>query len=211
MIAGRLRWREPGQKPGMGPKMLLASFEFAHGTLFFTEASSKKRASMQLVRGEAALARARPRRHRAARRDARAVSRRADAREPHAQARAHRSAPLQRHRQRLLGRDPPRGAPVAAQAHAVAVRRGVPAALRGDARDARAVDRSAAAGRRGRLSRKGHRVPRRDGGARPLQAAVSGLRRRRCSGSSTPRTSATTARDARPAAGCSPTARCRGC
>ena len=55
MIAGRLRWREPGKKPGMGPKMILASFEFAHGTLFFTEASSKKRASLQLVRGEAAL------------------------------------------------------------------------------------------------------------------------------------------------------------
>ena len=55
MIAGRLRWREPGRKPGMGPKMILASFEFAEGTLFFTEASSKKRASMQLVRGEAAL------------------------------------------------------------------------------------------------------------------------------------------------------------
>ena len=55
MIAGRLRWREPGKKPGMGPKMLLASFEYAHGTLFFTEASSQKRASMQLVRGEAAL------------------------------------------------------------------------------------------------------------------------------------------------------------
>jgi formamidopyrimidine-DNA glycosylase len=56
MIAGRLRWREPGKKPGMGPKMILAAFEFAHGTLFFTEASSKKRASLQLVRGEAALA-----------------------------------------------------------------------------------------------------------------------------------------------------------
>jgi formamidopyrimidine-DNA glycosylase len=55
MIAGRLRWREPGKKPGMGPKMILASFDFAHGTLFFTEASSRKRASLQLVRGEAAL------------------------------------------------------------------------------------------------------------------------------------------------------------
>jgi formamidopyrimidine-DNA glycosylase len=55
MIAGRLRWRVPGQKPGMGPRLILASFEFAHGTLFFTEASSRKRASMQLVRGEAAL------------------------------------------------------------------------------------------------------------------------------------------------------------
>jgi formamidopyrimidine-DNA glycosylase len=55
MIAGRLRWRAPGQKPGMGPKLILASFEFAHGTLFFTEASSRKRASMQLVRGAAAV------------------------------------------------------------------------------------------------------------------------------------------------------------
>jgi formamidopyrimidine-DNA glycosylase len=56
MIAGRLRWREPGQKPGMGPKLILATLEFPNGTLFFTEASSKKRASMQLVAGETALA-----------------------------------------------------------------------------------------------------------------------------------------------------------
>jgi len=55
MIAGRLRWREPGRKPGMGPKLVLASFAFEHGTLFFTEASSKKRASLQLLRGEVAL------------------------------------------------------------------------------------------------------------------------------------------------------------
>jgi formamidopyrimidine-DNA glycosylase len=55
MIAGRLRWRDPRQKPGVGPRLILASFEFPNGTLLFTEASSKKRASMQLVRGEAAL------------------------------------------------------------------------------------------------------------------------------------------------------------
>jgi len=55
MIAGRLRWRTPGQKPGMGPKLILASFQFANGTLFFTEASSRKRASIQLARGEPAL------------------------------------------------------------------------------------------------------------------------------------------------------------
>ncbi len=55
MIAGRLRWREPGKTPGMGPKQLLARFEFPNGLLFFTEASSRKRASMQLVKGEAAL------------------------------------------------------------------------------------------------------------------------------------------------------------
>ena len=56
MIAGRLRWREPNQKPGIGPKLLLASLVLSNGTLFFTEASSRKRASMQLVRGRAALA-----------------------------------------------------------------------------------------------------------------------------------------------------------
>src|SRR5262252_9759093 len=55
MIAGRLRWREPGRKPGIGPKLILASFAFENGTLLFTEASSKKRASLQLIRGEAAL------------------------------------------------------------------------------------------------------------------------------------------------------------
>ena len=55
MIAGRLRWREPGRKPGMAPKLILASFTFEHGTMVFTEASSKKRASLQLVRGEAAV------------------------------------------------------------------------------------------------------------------------------------------------------------
>ena len=55
MIAGRLRWREPGKPPAWGLKLLLASFVFEHGTLFFTEASSKKRASLQLLLGDAAL------------------------------------------------------------------------------------------------------------------------------------------------------------
>jgi formamidopyrimidine-DNA glycosylase len=55
MIAGRLRWREPGQKPGIGSKLILASFEFPRGMLLFSEASSKKRASLRLVRGDDAL------------------------------------------------------------------------------------------------------------------------------------------------------------
>lgn len=55
MIAGRLRWREPGQKPGVSGRIVLAAFEFEHGTLLFTEAGSKKRASLQLVRGKAGL------------------------------------------------------------------------------------------------------------------------------------------------------------
>jgi formamidopyrimidine-DNA glycosylase len=55
MIAGRLRWRKRGEKSGIGPRLILAMLEFPDGTVFFTEASSKKRASLQLVRGEAAL------------------------------------------------------------------------------------------------------------------------------------------------------------
>ena len=56
MIAGRLRWRAPGEKAGAaGGRNLLATFTFPNGTLHFTEASTKKRASITLVRGEAAL------------------------------------------------------------------------------------------------------------------------------------------------------------
>jgi formamidopyrimidine-DNA glycosylase len=55
MIAGRLRWRAAGQKPPSGPKLILAAIVFDHGILFFTEAGSKKRASMHLVRGKAAV------------------------------------------------------------------------------------------------------------------------------------------------------------
>ncbi len=54
MIAGRLRWRAPGQKPP-GGKLVLAALLFPHGTLFLTEAGSKRRASLHLVRGEGAL------------------------------------------------------------------------------------------------------------------------------------------------------------
>lgn len=54
MIAGRLHWRGPGEK--RRPQGILASFEFANGTLHFTEAGTRKRASLTLVRGEEALA-----------------------------------------------------------------------------------------------------------------------------------------------------------
>jgi formamidopyrimidine-DNA glycosylase len=56
MIAGRLRWREPGAKLGLGPKIVQAAFEFDDGTLFLTEAGSKKRASVRVVSGEQGLA-----------------------------------------------------------------------------------------------------------------------------------------------------------
>ena len=53
MIAGRLRWKSAGaQIPG---KLGLAAFDFPSGTLLLTEASSRKRASLFLVRGEDAL------------------------------------------------------------------------------------------------------------------------------------------------------------
>jgi len=53
MIAARLRWSERGAK-NIG-KIGLAAFDFPTGTLLLTEASTRKRASLYLVRGEAAL------------------------------------------------------------------------------------------------------------------------------------------------------------
>src|SRR5688500_800953 len=49
MIAGRLHW------PGKKTRGTLALFEFENGTLSLTEAGSKRRASLHLVQGEAAL------------------------------------------------------------------------------------------------------------------------------------------------------------
>ena len=54
MIAGRLRWRP--RDAGIPGKVGLAAFDFPAGTLLFTEASAKHRASMYLVHGGAALA-----------------------------------------------------------------------------------------------------------------------------------------------------------
>ena len=50
MIAGRLRWDEKPPK-----KIALALFEFESGTLAVTEAGTKRRASLHLVQGRAAL------------------------------------------------------------------------------------------------------------------------------------------------------------
>ena len=53
MIAGRLHWKPGGAKvPG---KVGLAAFDFSTGTLTLTEAGTKRRAAIHLVRGEAAL------------------------------------------------------------------------------------------------------------------------------------------------------------
>ena len=53
MIAGRLHWSEKGAK--INVKIGLASFDFENGSLLLTEAGTKRRASLHVVRGEEAL------------------------------------------------------------------------------------------------------------------------------------------------------------
>ncbi|HEX4155365.1 MAG TPA: DNA-formamidopyrimidine glycosylase family protein [Acidobacteriaceae bacterium] len=59
MIAGRLHWRDlksADARPKLGGRNNLAAFDFPSGSLVLTEAGAKRRASLHLVRGEAALA-----------------------------------------------------------------------------------------------------------------------------------------------------------
>jgi formamidopyrimidine-DNA glycosylase len=53
MIAGRLHWRPPNAK--LAGRQSLAAFDFPSGSLVLTEAGSKRRASLHLLRGEDAL------------------------------------------------------------------------------------------------------------------------------------------------------------
>jgi formamidopyrimidine-DNA glycosylase len=50
MIAGRLHWRAPGVK--LSGRNNLAAFDFAEGSLLLTEAGTKRRASLHVLRGE---------------------------------------------------------------------------------------------------------------------------------------------------------------
>ena len=54
MIAGRLHWRKRDAK--LSPPRGLAALDFTNGTLLWTEAGSKKRASLHVVAGEDGLA-----------------------------------------------------------------------------------------------------------------------------------------------------------
>jgi formamidopyrimidine-DNA glycosylase len=54
MIAGRLHWKPPRVK--LAGKYNLAAFDFSSGALLLTEAGSKRRAALCLVRGESRLA-----------------------------------------------------------------------------------------------------------------------------------------------------------
>src|SRR5438270_4976797 len=53
MIGGRLHWRSPGAK--LAGRQSLAAFDFPQGSLVLTEAGSKHRASLHVVRGEGGL------------------------------------------------------------------------------------------------------------------------------------------------------------
>jgi formamidopyrimidine-DNA glycosylase len=53
MIAGRLHWRPPEAK--LGGRQNVAAFDFPKGSLVLTEAGSKRRASLHVVRGEEGL------------------------------------------------------------------------------------------------------------------------------------------------------------
>jgi formamidopyrimidine-DNA glycosylase len=53
MIAGRLHWRPPQAK--LSGRQGLLTFDFLDGTLVLTEAGSKRRASLHVLRGEQAL------------------------------------------------------------------------------------------------------------------------------------------------------------
>jgi len=54
MIAGRLHWRKPNAK--LGGRQNLAAVDFSDGSLVLTEAGSKRRASLHLIRAEENLA-----------------------------------------------------------------------------------------------------------------------------------------------------------
>jgi formamidopyrimidine-DNA glycosylase len=57
MIAGRLQWRDgPAPRRAAGRGKTLGALVFENGTLVVTEAGTRKRASLHLVRGEVALA-----------------------------------------------------------------------------------------------------------------------------------------------------------
>jgi formamidopyrimidine-DNA glycosylase len=56
MIAGRLHWKPGTSRPKLPKKRGLARFDFSSGSVTLTEAGSKRRASLHLVRGESDLA-----------------------------------------------------------------------------------------------------------------------------------------------------------
>ena len=165
MIAGRLHWN--------GKRQPVAAFEFDNGALTLTEAGTQHRAQIHVLDAppetaglevlDAPL-------------DAFARALRSG--ESHAEARANRSAPLQRDRQRVLGRDSASGAAESDRDDAQVVRRRGRAAVCGDARRARAVGGASARAIAAQVPGEGHGVSRGDGGAREVRPSMPALRRK---------------------------------
>ena len=100
MIAGRLHWRARGAK--VAKSHGLAAFDFPNGTLLLTEAGSQKRASLHMAQGETGLRALDPGGLEVLGYGSPTFFCNSHLRQPHAQAGAQRSAPLQWNRQRIF-------------------------------------------------------------------------------------------------------------
>ncbi len=165
-----------GRRRKISAKNALAAFDFPDGSLVLTEAGSKRRAGLHVIRGEDALQAIDPGGLERSGGDLRRVPGGPSSREPHAQAGPDGSAPVQRRRQRLLRRDPPPGPPLAAGLDRQAqVGRGRATVMPRRA-GARRMD-GTPAGRDGRrVSREGDRLPSGHGRPRPIRRTLSRVR-----------------------------------
>jgi len=154
MIAGRLRWLQGKEKPP--GRITLALLEFENGTLAFTEAGTKRRASLHLLSTLEGLD--------------------PGGAEVFAIDESEFAARLRRenHTLKRALTDPRL---IAGVGNAYSDRRRGTALVRSDTHDARRLDRALARRGGGRLSGEGDGVPGRHGGARALRQALPGVRR----------------------------------
>ena len=105
MIAGRFHWKPKGAK--LARRYGQAAFDFPDGTLLLTEAGTKKRASIHLVRGETALNEHDPGGLEVLDATLEQFKEALIARKSYSETFAHRSPFFQRYRQRLFRRNSP--------------------------------------------------------------------------------------------------------
>ena len=178
MIAGRFVWKGPEAKSKKPAPNTIAAFEFENGTLYFTEAGTKKRASLTLVQGEAALKAL----------DPGGIEPLGASFEEFAAALARESHTLKRsltdpHLFSGIGNAYSDEILHAAKLSPMKLtrtlddRRGAPSLRRHAQRDTHELDGPASHRGRRRISRKGHGLPSDDGRAWTVQAALPRLRR----------------------------------
>ena len=100
MIAGRLHWRQRGA--AISPHGNFAAFDFPTGSLLWSEAGTRKRASLHVVSGEDALRALDPGGLEVLDCTEKDFAQSASLCEPYSQASPYGSSNVQRHRQRLL-------------------------------------------------------------------------------------------------------------